>query len=60
MDGVGTVAKFFKPSGISVHSTGNVWVADQYNHMIRNIAAPCAVALFILAYAATEKALELI
>ena len=37
VDGVGTVAKFYNPFGISVHSTGNAWVADTYNHMIRQI-----------------------
>ena len=37
VDGVGTVAKFYNPHGISVDSTGNAWVADQSNHMIRRI-----------------------
>ena len=37
VDGVGTVAKFNNPSGISVDSTGNAWVADTNNHMIRRI-----------------------
>ena len=37
VDGVGTVAKFRSPTGISVDSTGNVWVADQLNNMIRQI-----------------------
>ena len=37
VDGVGTVAKFNSPTGISVDSTGNVWVADTNNHMIRQI-----------------------
>ena len=37
VDGVGTVAKFYYPTGISVDSTGNAWVADSYNHMIRKI-----------------------
>ena len=37
VDGVGTVAKFNYPRGISVDSTGNVWVADTNNHMIRRI-----------------------
>ena len=39
VDGVGTVAKFNGPNGISVDSTGNVWVADRSNHMIRQINA---------------------
>ena len=37
VDGVGTVAKFNNPHGISVDSTGNAWVADRNNHMIRQI-----------------------
>jgi len=37
VDGVGTVAKFNIPTGISVDSTGNAWVADSYNHMIRHV-----------------------
>ena len=37
VNGVGAVAKFRNPIGISVDSTGNVWVADQINHMIRKI-----------------------
>ena len=37
VDGVGTVAKFSNPNGISVDSTGNAWVADSNNHMIRHI-----------------------
>ena len=37
VDGVGTVAKFYYPSGISVDSTGNAWVAEYGNHVIRQI-----------------------
>ena len=37
VDGVGTVAKFNIPHGISIDSAGNVWVADTGNHMIRQI-----------------------
>ena len=37
VDGVGTVAKFYNPNGISVDSTGNAWVADRDNNMIRRI-----------------------
>ena len=37
VDGVGTVAKFYNPTAISVDSAGNVWIADYSNHMIRKI-----------------------
>ena len=37
VDGVGTVAKLYNPRGIFIVSTGNVWVADTYNYMIRHI-----------------------
>ena len=37
VDGVGTVAKFSYPREISVDSTGNAWVADYNNNMIRRI-----------------------
>ena len=37
VDGVGTMAKFNNPIGISVDSTGNAWVADNGNNMIRRI-----------------------
>ena len=36
-NGEGTVASFYAPYGISVDSTGNVYVADTYNHLIRKI-----------------------
>jgi sugar lactone lactonase YvrE len=36
-DGKGTDAKFALPSGIAVDSSGNVFVADSYNHKIRKI-----------------------
>ena len=42
VDGVGTVAKFNGPTGISVDSTGNAWVAVKDNNMIRKIAV-CSV-----------------
>ena len=37
VDGVGAVAKFNYPNGISVDSTGNAWVADYNNNIIRRI-----------------------
>jgi sugar lactone lactonase YvrE len=36
-NGEGTAASFNGPIGISVDSTGNVYVADTYNHLIRKI-----------------------
>ena len=37
-DGAGTSARFNNPSGLALDSSGNVYVADQYNHRIRKIA----------------------
>ncbi|MFV0530620.1 MAG: IPT/TIG domain-containing protein [Flavobacteriales bacterium] len=36
-DGTGTSARFYNPSGITVDSQGNLYVADTYNHRIRKI-----------------------
>ena len=38
-DGTGTNALFNQPSGIAVDNLGNVYVADQYNYVIRQISA---------------------
>jgi sugar lactone lactonase YvrE len=38
-DGVGVKATFFKPSDVAVDNTGNVYVADTLNHVIRKISA---------------------
>jgi sugar lactone lactonase YvrE len=39
VDGVGTSASFYYPSGVAVDNVGNVYVADQYNKKIRKITA---------------------
>jgi sugar lactone lactonase YvrE len=36
-NGIGTAASFFQPSGVAVDTSGNVYVADQNNCMIRKI-----------------------
>jgi Dockerin type I domain/NHL repeat len=36
-DGTGSAARFKSPSGVAVDGSGNVYVADSYNHTIRKI-----------------------
>ena len=38
-DGTGTAASFYKPSGVAVDGSGNVYVAEYYNHLIRKITS---------------------
>jgi sugar lactone lactonase YvrE len=38
-DGTGAVARFQNPTGVTVDSAGNVYVADKYNHTIRKVTA---------------------
>jgi len=38
-DGIGTTASFKSPTGIAVDASGNVYIADTYNHKIRKITA---------------------
>ena len=38
IDGPGSAARFYGPSGVAVDSAGNVYVADWYNYTIRKVA----------------------
>jgi len=42
-DGTNSAARFNGPSGVAVDSSGNVYVADNYNHTIRKITPAGAV-----------------
>jgi hypothetical protein len=39
LDGSGNSARFNKPCGIAVHSSGNIYIADTQNHRIRKITS---------------------
>ncbi|WP_082994861.1 MULTISPECIES: NHL domain-containing protein [Aquimarina] len=38
-DGTGTSARFFKPTGVAIDGSGNLYVADRINHRIRKITS---------------------
>jgi len=45
-NGIGTNATFYYPSGVAVDGSGNVFVADIYNHAIRKITTNGTVTTF--------------
>ncbi|MGI4870115.1 MAG: hypothetical protein ACRYFX_02935 [Janthinobacterium lividum] len=41
--GAATSAQLYYPAGVAVSGSGNVYIADQYNHRIRQLATPLTV-----------------
>src|SRR5678815_4090111 len=39
LDGIGANARFSDPFGVAVNSAGDIYVADQDNHVIRKVTA---------------------
>jgi hypothetical protein len=46
VNGVGTYAKFYNPSGVAVDGSSNVYVADSVNHLIRLISSSGVVSTY--------------
>jgi hypothetical protein len=46
IDGTGSAARFYYPTGVAVDSTGNIWVADRDNNTIRKVTSAGLVSTF--------------
>jgi DNA-binding beta-propeller fold protein YncE len=38
-DGTGSSARFYWPSGVAVDGSGNIYVADTWNHLVRKVSS---------------------
>lgn len=45
-DGAGSTARFFHPRGVALHSSGVLYVADEWNHVIRKVTPDGTVTTF--------------
>jgi hypothetical protein len=45
-DGVGTGAQFYTPLGMATDAQGNIYVSDQFNHVIRKVTQAGVVSTF--------------
>ena len=45
-DGIGTAASFYQPEGVALDATGNIYVADAINQLIRKISQYGTVSTF--------------
>ena len=52
-DGMGSAARFYVPHGVAVDSSGNVYVADTFNHTIRKGVPTAAVSPPVITSAST-------
>ena len=46
-EGTGTTAKFYEPSGVVADASGNIWVAEEGNTLIRKITAAAVTSTFV-------------
>ena len=46
LDGIGTAARFNNPSGLALDTSGNIYVADSFNHVIRKVTSSNVVTTF--------------
>ncbi|KAA0254172.1 MAG: hypothetical protein EDX89_11010 [Acidobacteria bacterium] len=51
-DGTGSAARFYSPAGVALDGSGNVYVADAYNHTIRKVT-PAGVVTTLAGLAAS-------